>query len=554
MFTKFFTSNFQVQYDPVEYAQSGELALLQQRAQALLTVCEADYSTLCGWFGVTVGAGLGPSNRVVVTLTKAGRGASNSGYSPHNPQMSVNSSLGVSADYVFGLFVAELSEILMSYTGKWNPSNSAGEGLSRVAAELLHPAYARNFVNAWLASDPTQDPTSAQADTEYRKNWVATNFTGGPLRAGGFVRGDDDSYSYGCAMLFLYYLKDQLNYSLPAIVQNGAATLDGTYRLLTHGRTDGFAAFKALLDAHFPPSSPKSPTDDPFPLSPLRSKDMLAQVKGVVGLAGYYAEDDKAQHVILGTNSGAVVELSWGNGRAVREDILTQFETSIESVGGYYAADDNTQHAIVAGGDGDLTELYWKPGQGVHHDVLAHFGSRIVGIAAYYAVDDAAQHVLVGTSDDSVTEVDWRPAKGVQQDVLARFQAIVRGVGGYYAADDDTQHAIVATADGRLTEVYWKPGQGVHQDLLTDLGGEIIGLAAYYAKADEAQHVLVGTADGTLTEVYWRPGQGVHQQMVSRFASSIVGIGGYYAAADDMQHGIVATSDGAITELYWVLS
>ena len=548
------TPNFQIQYDPTAYPQPGDLSAVQQRAQALSGVCESDYATLCEWFGTAVGAGLGPSNRVVVTFIPNVRGASNTGYSTNHPQMSVNPSVGASDDRVFGLFVAELIEILMSYAGTWNPGDSSGEGLSRVAAELLHPGSFSNNVAAWMASDPTQDPTSAVADSAYRKDWVGETFTGGPLKAGGIVHGDDDSYSYGCAMLFIYYLKDQLNYPMPAIVQSGAATLDATYRKLTHGRTDGFVAFRALLDGHFPPSNPSSPTNDPFPLPPLRGKDTLTHLAGMVGVAGYYARDDDIQHVIVGTAKGALTEVYWNPAQGVHQDVLTQFQAGIVGVGGYYAADDDVQHAIVATVDGTLTEVYWTPGLGVQHDVLTRFGSGITDIAAYYAQDDNRQHVIVGTMNGALTEVYWLPAQGVHQDVLTRFQSPIVGVGGYYATDDDTQHAIVATADGALTEVYWKPGQGVHEDTLTNLGTGIVSIAAYYAPDDARQHVIVGTSDGTVSEVFWRPAQGVHQDVVTRFQSPIVGVGGYYAADDDLRHAVVAGADGSLTEIYWALS
>jgi hypothetical protein len=263
------TANFQIQYDPAEYSGPDEIGAVQARAEAFLTGCEADYATLCGWFGVAVGAGLGPSNRVVITLTKSIRGGSNTGYSTSQPKMSVNPEIGSSDDSVLGIFVAEMIEILMSFKGPWNRGDSGGEGLSRVAAQLLHPQYGSGFVNAWLASDPTADPTAAVADSEFRKDWVSQNFTGGPLKAGGTVHGDDDSYSYGCAMLFIYYLKSQLGFSMPQIVQRAGPTLAATYQVLTNGQTKGFWEFKSLLAEHFP-IGVQSPTDNPFPLSPIQ--------------------------------------------------------------------------------------------------------------------------------------------------------------------------------------------------------------------------------------------------------------------------------------------
>jgi len=267
-YTILLTSNFQIQYDPAEYPGPGEISAVQNRATTFEGGCEPDYAVLCDWFGVAVGAGLGQSNRVVVTLTKSVRGGSNFGYSTSNPQMSVNPELGASSDdRVLGIFVAEMIEILMSFKGPWNPRDSGGEGLSRVAAQLLHPQFGNGFIKAWLAGDPTLDPSSAVADSEFRKDWVSQNFTGGPLKAGGSVNGDDDSYSYGCAMLFIYYLKSQLGFSVPQIVQNGGTTLADTYQKLT-GRTDAFSRFSDLLAQKFPPGEdvPDLPSDNPFPI------------------------------------------------------------------------------------------------------------------------------------------------------------------------------------------------------------------------------------------------------------------------------------------------
>ena len=268
----FQSTNFQVQFESTDFLPT-ELKIVQPRAAALPSAFEADFATLCGWFGIPLGNGFGPSNRVIVTLSKTIRGASNGGYNTNNPSMTVNVNLGGTQDSVVSLFVAEMIEILMSFPGKWRwqAGDSGGEGLSRVAADLLHPLSApstvNNNVNAWLASDPTTDPTAAVADSEFRKDWVSANFTGGPLKAGGNVAGDQDSYSFGCSMLFINYLRDQLGYSMDQIAQNGTGTLDGTYRAISHATLPGFPQFKRLLDVHFPGPGRKSNSDNPFPLA-----------------------------------------------------------------------------------------------------------------------------------------------------------------------------------------------------------------------------------------------------------------------------------------------
>lgn len=261
--------NFQVQFDPAEFS-ADELPLVRLRGQSLPAGCEADLKTLCAWFGVVPSDAFGPSNRVSVTLTKHVRGASNWGYSKSNSRMLVNCNLGGTDDSVLSLFVAEMSEILMSLKGKWNRGDSTGEGLSRVCADLLHPASSpmdtNNNVNAWLASDPTQDSTSAVADTEFRKDWVSMSFAGGPLRAGDAVAGDQDSYSFGCAMLFINYLRSQLGYTEAEIIQLGQPTLGATYSSLTGLQDSGFGPFRRLVDVLFPPTAPSASSDNPFPL------------------------------------------------------------------------------------------------------------------------------------------------------------------------------------------------------------------------------------------------------------------------------------------------
>ena len=127
------TTNFKIQYDPSEFT-AGEQSGVKARAAALAGACESDLSTLAGWFGVNVGSKFGSSNRITVTLTKNVRGASNTGYSSNGSQMRVNPELGSTDDFVFGLFVAELSEILMTL-GSWNPGDSSGEGQSAALAE-----------------------------------------------------------------------------------------------------------------------------------------------------------------------------------------------------------------------------------------------------------------------------------------------------------------------------------------------------------------------------------------------------------------------------------
>jgi hypothetical protein len=154
---------------------------------------------------------------------------------------------------VQSLFVAEIVEVLMSYnnqhtgTTTWHPAGSDGEGLSRMLAGLWHPDGYYNvlggpYVNGWL--------TSAT-----RPDWISS-----------FEGTDTDATSFGCSLLFLYYLYSELGYDLKSIITKAGANLEATYHALT-GSNGAYTAFTNFLSQFFPIGNTNSlSTDDPFPL------------------------------------------------------------------------------------------------------------------------------------------------------------------------------------------------------------------------------------------------------------------------------------------------
>jgi hypothetical protein len=245
----------------INYLDSPTLPNAKRRAQALLDNVESDFSTIMDWFGVDSSA-FGNANRVTVQVQTDSL-ASNKGYKTGgNTFISVDSQEGagtdVGDDAVLSLFIAEFSEVLMSYrainkSGKWNAADSNGEGLSVFCAGLMHPKgyYGASLgprVNTWLTSNTRNDSAH---------NWIST-----------VESTDKDADSYSCALLFIYYLYDQLGYSIRDIVVKGGDKLVDTYQNLT-GNTGGDTTFKSLLDTYFPVGKIGSlATDDPFPLLP----------------------------------------------------------------------------------------------------------------------------------------------------------------------------------------------------------------------------------------------------------------------------------------------
>ena len=207
---------------------------------AILQDCERDYTTLQQAFG-----GITPQRLpFVVQITSDSTGASHS--SCMGTDISVGGKSAANVDFIRSLLVAEADEVFMANFGHgWDCGASNGEGLSRVLANDIYKGVEpANFISSsvWLSLNP-------------RPNFVdQTDPT-------------DTSYpSIGCSVLFLNWLRFQLNYSWAKIIGAGGATLAATYKNLT-GKSTGWNDFTAAINAKFPPGPKYNlATDNPFPL------------------------------------------------------------------------------------------------------------------------------------------------------------------------------------------------------------------------------------------------------------------------------------------------
>ena len=192
------TPNFVISYD-IRLGPAGPVL-----ANYFAQCCEFDFKNLATTFGSS------PQNlpfRVNIVYSDAGA---------WHPLPCSNSEIFVGAlsvsptDPLFlrCLSVSEQIEIFAAGT-PWACDKSHGEALSRVLADALVPSKRpTNFVSApmWLDSP--------------RRDWVdVTENT------------DRDFYSIGCGVLFLNWLRLQLQYSWPQIVSAGAPTLAQTYQM-----------------------------------------------------------------------------------------------------------------------------------------------------------------------------------------------------------------------------------------------------------------------------------------------------------------------------------
>jgi hypothetical protein len=225
------TRNFAVYFDPALGADG------RQDAQGVLAKCEADYAKVSGYFG---GLTAGPFS---VVLFSNPNGAYHMTCAATDLFCDAKSK-PANADFSEFLNIAEFVEVFEAVQAKgWDCGKSNGEGLSRVLATDAYPHELDGFATAqsWLDSQRANfiDNTSAT---------------------------DTSSAANGCSVLFLNWLRFQLNYSWPQIAGAATPTLGQTYAKLT-GKNKGFTQFETLLNAHFPKGTPSGlATDSPFPL------------------------------------------------------------------------------------------------------------------------------------------------------------------------------------------------------------------------------------------------------------------------------------------------
>jgi hypothetical protein len=244
-------------------------------AQAVLDTAEDDLRILEDWFSYSW-ANFSKGIWVSVTDTGIPSAANRWFGTSQSPQIAVygasianaGGSAGVRDELARMLFVAELSEVLMraAPTG-WNPSNNAGEALSRVAAAELHPqGYYR--------------PRGTPNNGPYATAWVQLNYrrrdiqdADSPGQRYDFItvseNSDSNVLSFGCGILFLYYLRYQLRFTWKQIASSWGAHLCETYGQLT-GRPphSAFTEFSDVLNAHLPPGTgARLVTENVFPLS-----------------------------------------------------------------------------------------------------------------------------------------------------------------------------------------------------------------------------------------------------------------------------------------------
>lgn len=220
-------------------------------AKAVLATCERDLARLAVAMPYTLGIGgdpfkLHPVDVQIVNDSTFGAGLNSGFQTGRESWMKINTfaqpGVPITDQFSRFVFVAEMAEQLMGFYG-WGPGNSQGEALSIVMAQELYPDQPSSLVNTWLGwPRPRPDFISK----------LALN--------------DRDVISFGCGMIFIYFLRYQLGFSYRDICGAGGSTLADRYRNLTHAADDPSIRVGTLLDKHFGTGNIQIVHDNPFPL------------------------------------------------------------------------------------------------------------------------------------------------------------------------------------------------------------------------------------------------------------------------------------------------
>jgi len=248
------TTHYQFEYDDALGSSFGT-----DRTNALMAAAEADYTLMASWFPGTTP--FKPPRKVQVFGGSSG--AEWGGLGGDDVRIKEDTAPVNTLRY---LLVSEVVEQFMQarHNGWFDTMDegSRGEALSRfmgvefLIANHLGSAAPGGFrlTAGWL-NDAT------------RADFVTTS-----------TDDNQPDLRNGCGTLFLFFLRDQLGFSINQIVNAGANTLADVFHTLT-GRTSAFSEFRQLIDAHHPLGVPVMPAGESiFPVVDLVAFSTLNEV------------------------------------------------------------------------------------------------------------------------------------------------------------------------------------------------------------------------------------------------------------------------------------
>jgi hypothetical protein len=288
------TEYFVFQYDDTLTTARG-----RDLARDLMRYVDDDFRLMMGWFS---GRGLDMSPPIHVSLDTVAVdakgvptgsvGAEWQGllFVPLHVEIYMGDlpmAIGTPTMLARSLLVAEVTEMFMRnfslpHNNPWfTPTNEGnkGEGLSRfLSAKFVRDVY----------PDAVALPTVRFSSFNTSNLWLNS-------ARDNFLEVDDGDIDpnekIGCATLFLFWLHDQLGFSVQQIINAGAGKLSSVYANLTGDSwVNAWPTFSGLVDSHYPHSPKKTfftpmydpPFDSVYPVAELKYLDAPAVLSWAV--------------------------------------------------------------------------------------------------------------------------------------------------------------------------------------------------------------------------------------------------------------------------------
>lgn len=274
---------------------------------------------------------------------------------------------------------------------------------------------------------------------------------------------------------------------------------------------------------------------------------VLSQIAGAFRCDGFFTDDDRYRHAIVGSRDGHISEVFYSPTTGHGVAPLAQMP-GLADVAGFFTPDDSQRHVLALTGDGNIHEIFYNPKTGKGQSVIGTI-QNAQHVAGFYSDDDRYRHAIVAAADGSITEVFYHPKHGSGRSRLGTFQNVV-DVGCFYSADDHYRHAIVATADGSIVELFYHPQKGSGQTVIANVPG-VKSVTAYYVPTDlYSRRIQAADAGGAVYEFRFHPNYGKLKVRLAH-PGSVLDLGGFYSADDQVRHAILLDPQGNVRELFY---
>jgi hypothetical protein len=294
----------------------------------------------------------------------------------------------------------------------------------------------------------------------------------------------------------------------------------------------------------------------------------------IFGIAGYYTDYDRMQHVIAAAKNGDVYQVIWDPSELAPGyppvERFGHFDNMV-TIAGFFTPDDNNYHSVVitrainTANDYKLQEIWYKLAElpRTNTSVLPYQISNnfdpYKGMAGFYSSCDDLRHLVIVDSHGNPVDITWNSQSSPNGKTIIIPPTIdqVASISSFLSRDENpnTRHIIVARKDtGEIYDIdysYKKPvpppvGQN---NVRTSFGELVKNVTAFFGSDTNDRHIVVLTKQNWLKDHAYST-YGANRPPIQLVQNdNIVDITSFYSARDQLCHVLYVTIDGNLHEI-----